>query len=98
MAKKLFILALTLILTLTSAAFAEGETVDFASMEGVIAYDEPVQITFSRAVDSTTKIDESDPRMKSYSENIWTTTFKEALNIDLSYTWIATDEDSNNAK
>lgn len=98
MAKKLFILALTLILTLTSAAFAEGEAVDFASMEGVIAYDEPVQITFSRAVDSTTKIDESDPRMKSYSENIWTTTFKEALNIDLSYTWIATDEDSNNAK
>ena len=36
--------------------------------------------------------------MKSYTENIWTTAFKEALNIDLSYTWIATDAESNNAK
>lgn len=95
--KKLLTLVLALMLVLTSAAFAEGD-VDFASMEGVVKYDEPIDIVFSRCVTSTAQINEADPRMKSYTENIWVDTFKEALNINLSYAWIATDSDSNNAK
>ncbi len=98
MIKKLLVVVLAAVTLLASVSMAETAPVDFASLEGVIAYDEPVTVSFSRTVSSTTKIDETDPRMKSYTENIWTTAFKEALNIDLSYAWIATDGDSNNAK
>lgn len=98
MAKKWLTLLLAMWMLLSCAALAEEPAVDFATLEGVIAYEEPVEISFARTVDATATIDESDPRMKSYSENIWTTTFKEALNIDVTYDWIATDADSNNAK
>ena len=98
MAKKWLTLLLAMWMLLSCAALAEEPAVDFATLEGVIAYEEPVEISFARSVDPTATIDESDPRMKSYSENIWTTTFKEALNIDVTYDWIATDADSNNAK
>ena len=72
--------------------------VDFASLDGVIPYDETIAISFARPVDSTVKIDENNPKIKSYTENIWTDLFKKALNIELSYKWVATDADSNNAK
>lgn len=99
MFKKWLALALSLLLLLcSSAAMAEETVVDFASLDGVLAYDEPITVSFARSMSSTTQLDESNPKMKSYTENLWTTTFKEALNIDVTFDWISTDEDSNTAK
>jgi len=100
MFKKWFSIALTLVMLCSSFSFAlaEDPVVDFASIEGVIKYDEPIEISFARPMTSTATIDESNPKMKSYTENIWMTTFKDALNIDVTYDWISTDNDSNDAK
>lgn len=100
MFKKWFSIALTLMLLCSSFSFAlaEAPVVDFASLEGVIKYEEPIEISFARPMDSTVMIDESDPRIKSYTENLWMDTFKEALNINVTYDWISTDGDSNDAK
>lgn len=100
MLKKWFSIALVLMLLCSSFSFAlaEDPVVDFASIEGVIKYDEPIEISFARPMTSTATIDESNPKMKSYTENIWMTTFKDALNIDVTYDWISTDSDSNEAK
>lgn len=98
--KKWFSLVLSLMLLCSSfsVALAEDPVVDFASLDGVIKYEEPIEISFARPMTSTATIDESNPKMKSYTENIWMTTFKEALNIDVTYDWISTDNDSNEAK
>lgn len=98
MFKKWLALALSLLLLCSSAAMAEETVVDFASLDGVLAYDEPITVSFARSMSSTTQLDESNPKMKSYTENLWTTTFKEALNIDVTFDWISTDDDSNTAK
>ena len=97
MTKRILALLLAAML-LMGVALADDPEVDFASLDGVIAYDEPIAISFSRPVDSTVKLDESNPKIKSYTENIWTDLFLKALNIELSYKWVATDADSNNAK
>ena len=94
MAKKLLLLFLVLLLTVPFGAFAE----DLTALEGVIPFEETVPISFARTASSTTIIDKDNPLKKSYTENVWTTTFKDALNIDLTYAWVATDDDSNNAK
>lgn len=98
MFKKWLALALSLLLLCSCPAMAEEVVVDYSSLDGVIAYDEPITVSFARSMSSTTQLDESNPKMKSYTENLWTTTFKEALNIDVTYDWIATDSDSNTAK
>lgn len=96
MVKKPCALALALILLASAAALAEA--VDFSQLEGVTRYDEAIQVTFAKTMSPTVTLDESDPEKKSYTENRWITTFKDALNIDVSYKWIASDSDSNNAK
>lgn len=100
MFKKWFSIALTLMLLCSSIPFAMAEdpVVDFASLEGVIKYEEPIEISFARTMVSNLVMDENNPKMKSYTENIWMDTFKEALNINVTYDWVATDDEANDAK
>lgn len=98
MFKKLVALTLSLLLLCSCVAMAEEVVVDFASLDGVIAYDEPITVSFARSMSPTTVLDESNPKIKSYTDNLWMTTFKEALNIDVTFDWISTDGDSNAAK
>lgn len=85
----MLVLALTLVLTGTCIA----EEFDFlAPME------ETVTLTTARTMTETAVFDVNDPLKKNYQENLWTNTFLEKLNIDLDYSWIATDGDSDATK
>lgn len=59
---------------------------------------ETVQLTTSRTIDAVAQFDENDPDKKSYEENRWITAYKDKLNVELTYKWIATDGDSNSTK
>lgn len=61
-------------------------------------YAEPVAMTTARSVDAAAKFDTNDPERKSYAENRWITAYKQKLNIDLKYKWIATDGTANESK
>lgn len=60
--------------------------------------EEPVILTSARAMDPTVSFDDSDPEKRSFDENRWNSKILQALNVKLSYKWIATDYDTNTTK
>ncbi len=82
---------LLLILAMVSClALAEGD--------GLTAYEQPITVTTARTMTETAVFDANDPSKKSYQENLWTDTFRNELNIDLKYDWVATDGSADMSK
>ena len=88
MMKKLVSLMLCLLLAATLLGTAAAEE----------KYAEPITLSTVATMNSTITFDESDPLKKSFEENLWQNIWKDELNIDLNYQWIAADADSNVAK
>lgn len=71
----------------------------FALERGVYDKTEtPIVITSAQVMNQTRKFDENDPEKKSMEENRWVYTYKDVLNVDLQYKWIASDTDTESAK
>ena len=91
--KKLMVLALALILALALACPVMAEEFDPLGK-----YDEPVTLTTARANNTTVTFDANDPEKKSFEENRLIDAYKEFLNIDVTYKWVASDGDANTTK
>lgn len=92
--KKLLALVLSLLMVLTAAsAMAKTDIPDLSGLEGIARFEEPVQISFARTMDPTVLLDDTDPEKKSYTENRWINTFKDVLNVEVTFDWITSADD-----
>jgi putative aldouronate transport system substrate-binding protein len=49
-------------------------------------------------MNATIMFDQNDPGARSFEENVWVKAYGDELNINLTYKWIASDEEANTAK
>jgi putative aldouronate transport system substrate-binding protein len=61
-------------------------------------YDPIITLSTSRTTSPIVVFDASNPEKKSYEENRWVRTWREDLGVQLTYSWIAPDEESNVTK
>jgi putative aldouronate transport system substrate-binding protein len=61
-------------------------------------YDPVITMSTARTMSSGVQFDETDPDKRSYEENRWVRTYREDLGIQLAYTWLAPDGESNTAR
>ena len=90
--KKLLAILLTVVMVFSvSSAFAyeRGE---------YEATPVPVTITSANTLDVTRQFDENNPDKRNISENRWVTAYKDYLNVELQYKWVATDSETSAAK
>ena len=82
------------LMVLTAAsAMAKTDIPDLSGLEGIARFEEPVQISFARTMDPTVLLDDTDPEKKSYTENRWINTFKDVLNVEVTFDWITSADD-----
>jgi len=94
-----------LILVLAAATAFTGGSNQSASSSNVTSmpgpmgkYSQPITLHSARTIDITALVDPNDPAIRSFTDNRWTHTMMEYLNIDLKYSWVAVDNDSNTAR